>query len=292
VRSVAGSGRITSLTLSNYFTVVGIDDCDAAACMSYYRLGPEVCDNLQRQLSDALPDDPLLYRTLFEESGGWLAKDLTGFDRYMLFTALRATVLSAISARILHQGGDDSFEVSSKSPQELLSGAEHAVVVGFGGYMHTLARRAGLKSLHVADMQYDSRRDEIDGQCQRFRVQFPAKRFSASDGRDLSERLRDADFVCITGSALSNGTLDALLQQAGGGKRIIVQGQSSAIHPKCMFESGVDLVATTLKPRGLLGLGATDPSGTAIQAMLEGGLPWIYLRPRNGGVTSLGDRIA
>jgi hypothetical protein len=272
--------------------VVGIDDRDAAACMSYYRLGSEVCDNLQRQLGDVLPDDPLLYRTLFEESGGWLAKDLAGFDRYMLFMALRATVLCAISARILHEGGDDSFEVSSKSPQELLSGAEHAVVVGFGGYMETLARRVGLKSLHVVDMLYQRRRDEIDSQCQRFRIQFPAKQFSASDGRDLSERLRDADLVSITGSALSNGTLDALLQQTGREKRIIVQGQSSAIHPKCMFESGVDLVATTLKPRGLLSLGATDPSGTAIRAMLEGGLPWIYLRPRNSRVTSPAVRTA
>ena len=284
-RSIARDSRITALTLSDYFTVVGIDEADAAACMSYYRLASDVRDDVLRKLNDALPGDPLLYRTLFEEPAGWPARELVERNGYMLLTALRATVLCAVSARALREGGDDSFVVSSDPPYELFSGAEHAVVVGFGGYMHTLARRADLKSLHVCDLLYDRRRREIDDQCLRFRSEFPGKRFSVSDGHDLKERLREADLVSITGSALSNGTLDSLLLQAGGGKRIIVQGQSAAIHPKCLFDCGVDLVATTLKPRELIRLSAADPAGNASRSMLEGGLPWIYLRPRKSIAT-------
>ncbi|MFZ0603302.1 MAG: DUF364 domain-containing protein, partial [Roseiarcus sp.] len=81
-----------------------------------------------------------------------------------------------------------------------------------------------------------------------------------------------ADLVCITGSALCNGSMEQLLRAASGCGRVIVQGQSAAVHPAAFFGRGVAMVSTTLKPANLIDL----PDAAARRA-LEGGLAAVYL---------------
>jgi uncharacterized protein (DUF4213/DUF364 family) len=110
-----------------------------------------------------------------------------------------------------------------------------------------------------------------------YKDKFPEKVITFSDGSDNRERLARADLVSITGSAFCTGTMDALLKNARTCKTIILQGQSAAVFPEVLFEKGVSLVSTTIKPANLLELAMNDPQ--QFKALLEGGLPIIYAEP-------------
>jgi hypothetical protein len=58
---------------------------------------------------------------------------------------------------------------------------------------------------------------------------------------------------------------------------VIVQGQSGAVFPEVLFEKGVSLLSTSMKPANLLELAQTDPP--QFKKLLEGGLPVIYIEP-------------
>jgi len=136
--------------------------------------------------------------------------------------------------------------------------------------------------LHVVDLAYPKFQQEIDKALDDYRKRAPAKTITVSDGHDTAELMQQVDLVSITGSALCNGTLDSLLSWAKAVPRVIVQGQSAAIHPKILFERGVDLVATTLKPHQVVSAAKADTSGSALRPFFEGGLPWIYLASKTG----------
>jgi hypothetical protein len=89
-----------------------------------------------------------------------------------------------------------------------------------------------------------------------------------------------ADLVAITGSTLGNNTLEPLLNRSRNCPRVVLQGQNAAIHPRFLFEAGVKLVATTLKPAAIAEAAARDATGNALRPFFEGGLPRIYLKPR------------
>ena len=287
LRLLEEEGRLTtksirSVHLTSYFTVVELEDGSVGACMSYYGSGP--FGAVRRELGAILAEDPLLIRLLFrgERRGRWgLPQD----QERLLMECLRATVLSALSVGVLVAGGDTTFSVSTSPPSGLFSGAESALVIGFGGFMELLANDASVNELYIHDLAYPIKRSEMDAVVSRYRQRNPGKTISLSDGRDTKERMRGVDLVAITGSALSNGTLDALLGMAVGIPRVIIQGQSAAIHPKALFDRGAHLVVTTLKPRELVSLAEVDPSGEAMRSLLEGKLPMIYLAPCAGGLS-------
>lgn len=270
---------IRSIHLTPYFTVVELNDGSVGACMSYY--DPDRAGTVRRELGEILADDPLLIGLLFrgERRGRW---GLPGEQGHSLVECLRATVLSALSADILRRGGDRMFETSASPPPALFTGAKRALVIGFGGLMESLAHAEDVRELSVHDLAYGEKRPEMDSLVSRYRERNPDKTITLSDGRDTEERMRGVDLVAITGSALSNGTLDGLLRMAKGVPRVIIQGQSAAIHPKALFDRGVHLVATAVKPRELVGLAERDPRGETMRPLLEGGLPSIYLAPRKG----------
>ena len=146
--------------------------------------------------------------------------------------------------------------------------------------MDYLAKAENIRELHIADISYFSRRTKMDSKIKYYRDLYPLKKIEISDGRAVMKRLPEFDVVTITGSALCNGTLDNLLYKAKGCPMIIVQGQSTGIHPKILFERGVRLVVTTIKPRELIYKAMLDINGIYIRSMLEGGLPSVYLTPR------------
>jgi hypothetical protein len=120
----------------------------------------------------------------------------------------------------------------------------------------------------------------MDGRIERYRKEGQGIDLSISDGSDIEKHLKKADFVSITGSTLVNGTLDRLLHLAQGCPKIILQGQSASIHPGVCFASGVHMVATTIKTREVAQAAFWDPTGAALNPLLEGHLPYVYLWPR------------
>jgi hypothetical protein len=255
--------HITDLRLTNYFNMVRLDDGSVGAALNYAALSTSNLDERRHALMAEIDKDPLLLQATTS------ADDL-------LLLSLRVATVSALSAPVIRRGGDPRFIASAAVPGAIFGAARSAVVIGFGGYMQALARSPSIQSLHVADLLYPGRRDEMDRVCARYQSERQGLRMTVSDGNDIWRRLASADLVCITASTLCNGSMEKLLKAAASCAKVIVQGQSGSIHPVGMFRRGVALVSTTLKPLDLI-----DLSDQYLRRTLEGGLPSIYLSPRN-----------
>jgi Putative heavy-metal chelation len=262
-RPAIRSRRIARLRLHRAFSIVELDDRGTGAAMSYAGASSAERERMRRRFEDALPNDPLLLQTTASSEG-------------MTELSLRAAIASALVMPAIRAGGDATFRASGQAPFSFFEGVRVAVVVGFGGYMKMLARRDGVEELHVLDFGYAARREKMDGVLARYRKDRPGLNMTISDDIELLRQsaLR-ADVVCVTGSALCNGTLEGLLDCAKGCKRLIVQGQSAAIHPAELFRRGVGAVATTIKPPNLIDLADLD----LLDSVLETDVSAVYLSP-------------
>lgn len=255
--------RIARVRLTNFFNIVQLDDGSVGAAANYASLTSPELEERRRSFEREIRYDPLL-----------LDASRSPGDYFAL--SVRVAIISALSAPIIRQGGDSKFSARAGRPTELLERAQSAVVVGFGGYMHTLAGLQSIKKLHVADLLFEKRRAEMDAACARYQAARPDLVMTLSDGSDLSGQLTEADLICITGSALCNGSMESLLSLAAPCPRVIVQGQSAAIHPGGFFRRGATAISTTVKPNNLI-----DLSDDELRRTLEGGLPIVYLTPRH-----------
>jgi hypothetical protein len=263
--------RVVRFRLSRYFSIVELDDGSVGSCMSYSAATDSAIEAQTELLQRGLATDPL-----------WQTAMRAAQADPLLLSA-RASLISALSAPILNSGGDSTVLASRAALWDPLAGAGSALVIGFGGYMHSFALDPRVERMHVADLGYQSRRAEMDQVIEGYRRARPSVELTISDGHDTAAQARDAEVIAITGSALCNGSMEQLLSWAQG-RRVIVQGQSAAIYPAALFARGVAMVATTLKPRNLIDV--ADRGG--LPGLLEGGLPWIYLY----SYAQLGEQLA
>jgi hypothetical protein len=196
-----------------------------------------------------------------------------------------ASIASALSARLLLAGGDEWFRVAHRRPTNWTNDAESALVVGFGGFLEPLISDERLRRVHVVDLSMDLR-SEWALEVAAWTTQYPTKSITASTHLESASSLRDFDLISITGSTLCNGTLEYFLANARDDANVILQGQSASIHPRMFFEAGVNWVATTLKPPTLGRMTRGSHDGEVLRPILQGGLPWVYLLPRNSAPIS------
>ena len=215
-------------------------------------------------LSERIQGDPILTKYLNE-----------GDEPDLLQLSLKTCLVSALSRNLLQEAA--TFHVTHQFTPRIFPPAESAVVIGFGGYMNYLIHMTDIKRIHVSDLWFWQRTKSIRRRLQLYKEIFPHKTITFSDGSDDRARLAVADLVSITGSALCNGTMDQLLEDARSCKTVIVQGQSGAVFPEVLFEKGVSLVSTTIKPAYLVDLAQDEPQ--QFSRLLEGKLPVIYVEP-------------
>jgi Putative heavy-metal chelation len=259
---------VRTIYLSNYFNALQLDDLSVGAAMNYCRFKSE--DAVRRAVADLeakLPSDPLLLDYLFAPG-----------EPDLLQLSLKTCLVSALSRQHLRQPA--GFRVQTAFDPGLLPDVRSAVVVGFGGYMDYLIRRTGTCRIHVSDLDYIRRAKRMDAAMDWYRRMCPDKEITVSDGSDTRQRLASADLVSITGSAFCSGTMDELLEAARRCETVIVQGQSASVIPEVLFERGVTLMSTTIKPNHLIEVGRTDRD--EFRALLEGKLRPIFMMPAKG----------
>lgn len=274
-------GRLKELHLTRYFTTVELDDDSVGACMSYYGLSDPVLKDVERGLERLLHDDVIaaLDRSAMERTVDMFVP--VRRERTLLCLSVTASIASALSAPLIAAGGDADFRATDRFRCRWTEGADNALLIGFGGYLEALAREEQIKRLHIVDLLYEQRRDEIDARLAVYRRRIPTKIFSASASLETPDSLSEFDLICVTGSTLCNGTLETILDGARNDARVIVQGQSASIYPRVLFEAGVDWIATTFKPVAVSRMARGDRSGTPLRSLLEGGLPTIFLFPNS-----------
>lgn len=276
-RGFLANRSVRATYLTPYFTVIELDDGSVGAAMSYYGQ-PE---SLGVSTPASTAEDPLLLRWSFAAPDSSLPSN----NRYRLLQLSVATaVVSALSTPSIRNGGDENFSTTDTLPFDPFAEANRALVIGFGGYMPAAAGSRGIKHLHVCDLGYQHRREFMDRELDRLRTANPQQTMTISDGADIRSQVSEADLISITGSALCNGSMESVLDVASKQARVIVQGQSSSIHPAALFARGVWFVATTLKPVELLRAAATDPTGDSLRPYFEGGLNRLYLLPKENRV--------
>jgi hypothetical protein len=265
--------QIVGVYLTNYFTVVRLDDDSVGACMSSFKMSLSELEQNERSIRDRLLSDPLLL--------GYIGDCC---ETVGIGTSIKAAVANALSAPMLRFGGDDYFSRLDTRPNSFFSDINYAVVIGWGGLLEFIIRRTTTMRIHVSELDYEVRQEKIDAELNKYQAQYPYLDISVSNGADVNTHLSCADFVAITGSTFGNNTLDELLRMSRNCGRIILQGQSAGIHPRYVFEAGVSLVATSIKPVAVAEAAEADRTGRALRPFLEGSLPRIYLQPRTAAL--------
>lgn len=269
-RGLLTNRAVRATYVTPYFTVVELDDGSVGAAMSYYGQPQDLVACVPIRTDE----DPLLLRWSFAPP------DLSNNRDRFLRLSVATAVVGALSTSIIRDGGDETFFTTDTLSFDPFAEAKRALVIGFGGYMPSLAAAAGVESLHVCDLGYHFRREFMDHELDRLRAANPKRPITICDGSDIVSRVGEADLISVTGSALCNGSMERILDAASNDARVIVQGQSASIHPAALFARGVWFVATTLKPPALVQAAASDPTGNSLRPYLEGGLDRLYLLPK------------
>jgi len=249
--------------VSNYFNVVRLADGSTGTCMSYSKVADDELERVRRYVHEHADSDPWLLSLLSSR----------GVDNFG--QSLWAALLSARSAQALLPGHHPGYLASHTEPFDPLAGGDKVVVIGFGGYMEDAAQHPEVRRLHIADLGYRERRAQMNATVARFNRRGGGFVATVSDGSDTQRQLADADVVFITGSTLSNGTLDLLLRWACHCRVVAVQGQSAGVHPRALFDSGANLIITTRKPADLI----EAATGGQLAEVLENGFPNLYMWP-------------
>jgi hypothetical protein len=271
--------KIVELHITRYFNTVELEDGSIGSCMNYCNLTEASLARVEADIRQYVGGDALSIHAPFHECE-LLKRCLAVEQRYLLLTSLLATVVSAMSARRIKAGGDEMFCVTQERPMPWVDGVEAALVIGFGGYLNELACSKDVRKLHVLDLHYEHRRQVIDDVLAELRQRFPGKSITIASREEGGGQLMQFDLVAITGSTLCNGTLEGILAKTRQDAVKILQGQSASIHPRFLFEAGVNWVATTIKPVDISRTARGDYKGDGLRPWLEGRLPWIYLVPR------------
>jgi Putative heavy-metal chelation len=269
--------------LTRYFTTAELDDGSIGACMSYLNLGDSTLKEAERVIQSYCRAG-----IINSETHAQLDREIAAYvqdttQRHLLLNALMVSIASAMSAPFIRTGGDDFFKTLSTRPPKWTDCAETALVVGLGGFLHEIVTARNIRKIHVLDLKYRQRRNEVEAELEKYRRQNPKKTITASAALESLNRAADFDLLSITGSTLANGSLESFLKSARKDATVILQGQSAGLHPKILFETGITWIATTLKPKKVSHLARLGYDGLALRPLFEGGLPWLYLLPRGAG---------
>ena len=262
--------HVVNIRITNYYTLIELDDGSVGACLSDFILNDKELQNREIECLNRCINDKLLLE--FAQEFG---------NRDGVARAIGVAVTSALSAPIIKNHGDSIFFVRHEFPEEYFNDIENAVLIGFGGVLEYLLMVKSLRRLHISDLRYPLYSEAINRSLAKYRQQHPDVKISISDGSSTDKHLQKADFVSITGSTLGNNTLENLLEAANMCDKVLMQGQSAAIHPKFLYKAGVNLVATTLKPRVLIGASYAEGSGVGLEKYMENGcMPPVFLWPK------------
>lgn len=262
--------RVADIVLTHGYAGVVLDT-GAAGWALNYAASVEGLERREASWLSRTSRDPLLRDALFGTVPG---EPDTACLRTALLAALSEPALAAPAAYGLH--------IQPDLPAYCLVGTRDAAVVGFGGLMWRMLGVPALRSLCVLDLTLPERRREMESVTAAMRMARPDVAVRLSDGGDWRAVFDRCDTLAITGSALCNGTLDALIAATGPGQTVIVQGQSVALHPRALFERGVAAVMTTRKPPQLAALARADRSGATLRPWFEGGNARLCLLPADG----------
>ena len=133
---------------------------------------------------------------------------------------------------------------ATEALHDAIGDAEHVAVIGFGGFMELFAMIPQIQRVTVVDLHTKHRLRRINTIINRINKKYGSNKVLLSD--DLNSAIRSSDLIQITGSCLSNGTADDLLEVINGAP-LIVTGATGAIAPEVWFNYNAKLICTEVR---------------------------------------------
>ena len=235
------------------FCAVMLNNDDVGAAMNYFQYDHSFVNTykiIHRWFKKFLKHDPLLLNTVF-------------YDKIelppLLHLAIKNAIVNTLSVTLL-SSADNTFSVFCDEERDeqfdtdlnFLSPNDRVTIIGFGGVLYTIIKKQNIRKIHICDLYYNESfwQVEYDERIKSIHKEYPGKEITISGGNDTRKQFNNSRYVFITGSALSNGTMEELLDMAGNVERVYIQGESCAIYPEVLFNHyNVDSVITTLKSR-------------------------------------------
>jgi len=192
------------------------------------------------------------------ELGGKPAFEILSYslDKNVLKSAIGIATLNALSQAILQKNADpaydivketDGFDLLKIRPNETVS-----LIGAFGPYIRRL-KTMGNRFFIIEKNTQTLRPDEM-------------KYFKPE--AEMAFALQESQAVVMTGTAIVNHTIDAILSHLSGNQRAAIIGPTASMLPDAFFKRGIQIMA---------GISILDP-GRMIQILKQGGSGYHLLK--------------
>jgi len=236
--------RISDLTLDQVYIVVALDNGSQGLALNYQNaLSNCVMDLTTRRafaehLLKQAQIDPLLTDTLLQ-----MERSETLCESAMAVATASAVAQPYLTSENLRAAGL-IVQPGAVPLASLIQEGDTVTMIGFGGYLPAAVNEPRIKQVLVAELNA-AHPVPAARLCERvaaWEPQLRGRSFELHDGSRSADLIRQAQIVCITGSALCNGTLAELLDAARDCRTVIVQGHSAALHPAALLRRGAHYV--------------------------------------------------
>jgi uncharacterized protein (DUF4213/DUF364 family) len=236
--------RIDDLHVCSPFAAVQLSDGSIGSAGNYavqnHTAGYQPA-RIREEYLESIEKDPLLLDTLCD-------------DRSLVGLSVQVAILSALSQSLLNATVLRAFALSCKpvvAQREAIAGVlksgDSVSLIGFGGGLDALCTSDRVDHLYVCDFMFQQHEYREIAWRRIKRLGGDQSRVTLVDGVCSGEVVALSDICFITGSALCNGTMEALLSQARKCREVVIQGPSCSLWPMEFFRCSVTLVLTTRK---------------------------------------------
>jgi len=161
----------------------------------------------------------------------------------ILESSIKVAVINALSNKFMQEDYLRScgLEVESggqKYSSGIISEDESVGIVGFGGQVHNLSKKA--KRVVVSELEPDLFKSTI------INSQGLAKGPSGAEivqAEEAEEYFQKMDAILVTGCTLVTNTMEEVLKQCQG-RKVIVYGCSAAFYPEPLLKRGMSILST------------------------------------------------
>jgi uncharacterized protein (DUF4213/DUF364 family) len=253
-RPYLGVLQVSDLSLRHSFVVARLTDGSQGVAFNYQRCGngPRISQTELSRLETRYTNSRLTAAELVDALVAPQGCD--SLTAWAVAVAIASALSeSAITEEVLNLQGLTA-EAGMVPLDRLVQPGDTVAMIGWGGYLYQAVRHLGIQRLLVSDLNfaYAYPTSLMLKELASWGDLPRRKRFEVHDGSDNQEMISAADVVCITSSALCNGTMGELLEWAANARNIVVQGHSGAILPKVYFRRRVGSMVVSPMPAGLL----------------------------------------
>lgn len=251
--NVWGKLRVTKINLQYLYTVIELNNGEIGVAMNYANAGFSNSKNVFAAQKDSTyllnqtKKDALLINTLLD---GCYAKKLSLSHQSVL-----CAIFSALCRR-LYDSSTLNIKTGSINLNELARNNDKISIIGFGGYMEQALRSDKFSHVFIADLLYSELegKNMLDARIEKYKTYPENKQVVLHDGVNNNLFIEKSDIVCVTGSALCNGTMQELLEASRSCRSVIVSGHSGLLPPTIYFGYGVTHIGWSSIPTGFMHL--------------------------------------